>query len=63
MVSGCDHDWRWLPRPVFTLGMLGQRRGAHNVECTKCHARTWAHGTMPDARAILETETPTTERS
>jgi LSD1 subclass zinc finger protein len=62
-MTACEHNWQWLPRPVFTLGMLGQRRGAHNVECTKCHARTWAHGHGPNTPAETIIEPPTTEGS
>jgi len=62
-MTACEHDWRWLPRPVFTLGMIGQRRGAHNVECAKCGARTWAHGRGPNTPAETIIEPPTTDRS
>jgi hypothetical protein len=63
MVTGCAHTWRWLERPVYCFGLLGQLTVAYNVRCTDCGERSWQHGTMPDARPILETTTPTTGRS
>lgn len=61
--TSCEHEWRWLPAPVFTLGMIGQRLGAHNVECDKCGARAWAHGRGPNVPAVTSIQLPTTERS
>jgi hypothetical protein len=61
--AACDHDWQWLERPVFTFGMIGQRQGGHNVECTRCGARAWAHGRGPTRPARTAIERPTTGRS
>lgn len=62
-MTGCEHDWRWLERPVFTVAPLGSLSNAYNVECTNCGAHAWAHGRMPNARPITVTITPTTGRN
>lgn len=63
MVTDCEHDWRWLERPVFTIGLLGHLSHAFNVECTRCGLHSWAHGRAPNTKPATVTVTPTTERS
>lgn len=62
-MAECTHVWKWLPRPVYYIGLLGYSTRVENAECELCHARTWAHGGMPDARPIVATITPTTGRN
>ena len=61
--AACVHDWRWLDRPVFVFQPIGLPMDAYNAECTRCGERCWAHGTMPNAKPITVTLTPTTGRS
>ena len=62
-VRDCDHHWFWLPRPIYSFGLLGQLTQAVNVECARCGSRTWAHGAMPPPRPLYARDTPTTGRS
>ena len=59
----CEHDWEWLPRPLFTVGGLGTLPNAFNVRCTRCGRHSWAHGKAPNVPAHTVTVTPTTGRS
>lgn len=62
-MTGCEHAWRWLERPIFTVAALGGLSKAFNVECNRCGTRSWAHGKAPNARPITVRITPTTGRS
>lgn len=63
MVTGCEHDWRWLPRVTFTVGVTGRPRQAVNVECVRCGTQAWAHGKAPNVPPHTIIEHPATERS
>lgn len=63
MVTGCEHDWRWLERPEYRIGTLGQLSEAVNVCCTRCGATAWAHGHGPANTRPVAGPQPTTERS
>lgn len=58
-----QHEWRWLPAPVFHPGGRTGLAEAHNAECERCGARTWQHGQAPNARPVIGQITPTTGRS
>lgn len=57
------HDWRWLPRPVVTIGPAGKGNAHYNIKCVRCGARGWGHGDAPNMPTATVIQFPTTGRS
>jgi hypothetical protein len=63
VVSGCEHEWRWLPEARYEIGANGLTGNAYNIECARCGTLAWGHGTPPNAKPITVKTPPTTGRS
>jgi hypothetical protein len=58
-----QHVWRWLDAPVFRPGGRTGLAEAVNASCERCGARSWQHGSAPNAAPVIGQIVPTTERS
>ena len=57
----CEHDWQWLSAMEIAHNSARTLFRGVNAECTKCGARTWAHGRHGNRPIVNVIDTPTTE--
>lgn len=56
----CEHDWQFIPAIELAVDSRNNLLRGENAECTKCGARTWAHGRTGNRPIITVFGTPTT---
>ena len=61
--ANCEHDWKWLSAVEYAIDSSHNLLRGENVECSRCGARTWAHGHNGNRPTVTVPAIPTTQRS